>query len=440
MIAVLFVILFSFTLYGRVFDIESGYAAGLSFKNLLLGLSIALIAVSIVSRRIPATFPISVFVPLSIGCAMAGLSIVIISAFSTVSGYSYVSALISLKSKLVDPLLMLAIGYFAVQTPRSAIILFRIFSILIVSGCILTIVDVLNIPDLGLITAREQDGRIEGFIGSAADFSTIVAATLPILVIGTKWERGSAKFMVYLSILVMVASLMLAATRAPILGIIVAWMIYVLLIERNSFVSFLRLFVLAFPVIALVSFLLYQTPYWGIIAERFTTGLTTGNVEEFSSGRSYIWARVFAQMLEQPSSFIIGMGWDVYYQSAGHRFSTHNILIDRFYSLGFLGLVAYLAAYWSALRLLFAQKSVNSEIGSSIRISAGLSLVVLLTSAMFADLPISEFYIYAFVGIALRFTSVSEIFKDKQKMPATDSLDLTSNAVPAFGKARFDRS
>lgn len=418
MLVALFVITFFLTSFGRLFDVESGFATGLSIKNLLFGLSITVIALSIATRRIQASFPLTVFGPLFIGCVMAGLSILIISVFSIYSGYSSIHALINLKNKLVDPLLMLTIGYFSVQTPKSALTLFKIFTLMIVCGCLITIVDVFNIPDLGLISARDEDGRIEGFIGSSEEFSTIVAATLPILMVGIKRNGGYAKLIAYFSLLIMVICLMLAGTRAPIIGLIGAWLVYVIFVERDSFISLLRAFALALTVIVVVSFFLYSTPYWEIIAERFTTGFSSGNITELSSGRSVIWEKIFSQMYNQPSSFIIGMGWDVYFQSIGHRYATHNIFIDRFYSLGLLGLLVYLFAYVSALKLLFKPSSVNSDFGNSIRISAGLSLIVLLIDAMFADLEISEFYIYAFVGMGLRVTFLKEIQYNNAPKPS----------------------
>lgn len=408
MIVALFAITFFFTAFGKVFGLDGNFATGLSIKNLLFALSGAAILFSIATRRIPAYLPLSVFAPLWIGFTLAGLWILVISFFSVYSGYSYVNAIISLKNKLLDPLIMLTIGYFAAQTPRSATRLFRLFTFMIVSGCVLTIVDVFNIPDLGLITNRGGDGRVEGFIGSAAEFSTVVAATLPILMIGIKWHRGYSKLLLYFSIIMLLSCLLLAATRAPIVGLFVAWLIHSMFVERRFSTSPLRAVSIIVPALAVVSFALYFTPYSEIISDRFTTGLSTGNVDVLSSGRSSIWEGVYTQMVNQPSSFLIGMGWDVYFQSVGHRFATHSIFIDRFFSLGCLGIFVYLFAYWSALRLLFASSTRNSDFSDSIRVSAGLSLVVLLTSALFADLEIAESFIYAFVGIGLRCSIFSE--------------------------------
>lgn len=407
MLVALFVITLSVSMFGRLFNVDAALPTGLSLKNIFLFLSLAAIVMSIALRRIPANFPLSVFVPLWIGCAMAGSSIVIISVFSIYNGYSSIHALVALKSKLVDPLLMLTIGYYSVQTPRAAIALFRLLTLMTIGGCFVTLIDVLNIPDLGVITQRE-DGRVEGFIGSSEEFATIVAATLPILIVGTNWNSGYSKLLLYVSILLMVSCLMLAATRAPLVGLIGAWLFYVIFLERKSFVSFLRGLLLFVPTIAVLTFLLSFTPFWGLITDRFTTGFATGNIEEVSSGRTFIWGGIFSQMLNQPSSFIIGMGWDVYFQSVGHRFSTHSIFIDRFYSLGLFGLIAYLSAYLSALRLLFKSTPMNSNFSDSLRISAGLCLVVLLIDSMFADLEVAEFVIFAFIGIGLRCTSFSE--------------------------------
>lgn len=439
MLVALLLITFIATLFGRIIDVDASFATGLSIKNFLLALSLAAIFLSIATRRIPATLPLSVFGSLWFGCVIACLSIFLISVFSIYSGYSSVDAIISLKSKLVDPLLMLTIGYYSVQTPTAAIKLYRILTIVVVAGCVLTIIDVFNIPDLGLITAREKDGRIQGFIGSAEEFSTIVAATLPILILGTKWTSGFSKLFVYFSILVMITCLLLAATRAPIVALTGAWLLYALFVARDGPMSHLSVVAIFVPAIAVVLFFLSYTPYWGLITERFSTGLSSANVYQLSSGRSVIWGEIFAQMLKQPSSFIIGMGWDVYFQSAGHRFSTHNIIIDRFYSLGLFGLIAYLIAYWSALRFLFWSSPTNSGINYSLCTSAGFSLLVLLISAMFADLEVSEFFIYAFVGIGLRVASFTILDLDTLPGQSSSQGKPSPKISRDFGNASINR-
>lgn len=407
MIVTFFVTTVFLALFGRIFGFDVGFSTGLSIINLFLGLSVAAIVASIASRSIHGFFPLSVFGPLWFGCGMAALSIIVIAVFSIYSGYSTVDAVVSLKNKLLDQILILTIGFFSIQSLRSGTILLRVLSMMVVSGCVLTIVDIFNIPDLGLITQRE-DGRVQGFIGSAEEFSTIVAATLPVLIVGLNWNSGYSKLLLYFSILVMVICLMLAATRGPIVGLIGAWLVYQLFLKRTNLMSLARSVTFFVPALAVVCLAIYYTPYWEIVTERFGTGLTTKNIEDISSGRSFIWQDIFMQMLQQPSSFIIGMGWDVYYQSVGIRFSAHNIFIDRFYALGFFGLVAYLFAYSSAIRLLFTPSPMNCDLGDSLRISAGLSLVVLLISAMFADVEEAEFVVYAFVGIGLRLSMLVE--------------------------------
>lgn len=405
MTLILFTITFAVGLYGRMLGLDGGLAVGLSLKNLLLGLCIVSIIASLAIRQYKFDPPIGVFGPLLVALLFAAISIWIISTFTPYPHYSVSEASIKLKNKLVDPLLMFAIGYFATHTTRSAIILIRTLVVLVAAGCALTVVDVFNVPDLGLITAREEDGRIQGFIGSAAEFSTIVAACIPILLFGTGWTKGPLRILVAVFALLMIACLILAATRAPFIALLASWFVYAWLRKPESSASVISGAFLFLASIALLTFSLQFTPFWDVVSARFLTGVSSGNLDEISSGRSVIWANVVAEMWERPSSIITGMGWDVYFQAVGHRYATHNIFLDRFYSLGLIGLILYVSAYWTALRLLLETRDLAEAPAARLRFASGLALVVFLISALFADLEIAEFFVYAFAGIGLRFSS-----------------------------------
>lgn len=408
------------TLYGRTLGIDGGIATGLSIKNLFIGLCLASIVVSLAMRAYQFDLPLSVFAPFGLALLYALASIGLISFFSLRSNYSEIDALISLKSKLVDPLLMLLIGYFAVQTIKNASGFLIFYAMMITAGCALTIIDVFNIPDLGLITASAEDGRIQGFIGSAGEFATIVACTIPILLYGISWNTAAGRIVCGVSFLLMLTCLLLAATRAPFIGLIGAWLVYLALRSHNPFFVFIRGAVVFIPVILLVVSALQLTPVWSVISDRFLTGTSSGSLFELSSGRTAIWMNILLDMWKYPHSFIIGMGWDVYFQAIGHRYATHNIFLDRFYALGLIGILWFSLAYLKTFRLLFYRAKEQTATVDRIRFSAGLALVVFLISAMFADLEVAEFFTYAIVGLGLRCISLRDINKSDTATAASN--------------------
>lgn len=396
-------------LYGRVLGIDGGPVTGLSIKNLLLGLCICTVLFSLSTRRIRFQMPAMIFVPIFLTFFMALASVVLISTFELRSPFSVASAAISLKTKIADPLIIMVVSYFAIQTAKAAVTVFKVFLIMIAFGCAITIIDIFDIPDLGLISTREDDGRVQGFFGNAAEFATVVAATLPLVIYGLSWKKRWIGFFGFLSVLVMLTCIFLAATRAPLLGLAIALVVFLLFASPHKRgLTILQAASLLLPATAITIIALQFTPYWEMIAGRFLTGTSSGDVVEFSSGRTIIWANVIQQMLQNPSSIIHGMGWDVYFQSIGHRYSTHNILLDRFYSLGILGVLMYVIAYWFALKSLLTPRDFNNSEADRFRLAAGLSLVVFIVASFFADLELAEFFVLSLVGIGLRLASIQD--------------------------------
>lgn len=404
MTAALLIFTVFITLYARIFGLEGGLATGLSIKNLSMGLCIASIGISLSLRKEKIAVPTAVFGTLFLATMIAAASIMLVSLFSPRSTYSEALAIISLKAKLIDPLLMLLIGYFSVQSEQVAVNILRLYAGMISVACALTIIDFFDIPDLGIITVRAEDGRVEGFIGSAAESAAIVAASLPILFYGTGYITVQGRFILYVSAALMVTCVVIAATRAPVLGLICALLIYASIATKEKYADIKTASVIFLATVVFLLFALASTPYWSILEDRFLTGLASGNMFEITSGRTLIWSKALEEMWEHPESILIGKGWDVYYQSIGQRYATHNIFLDRFYSLGIFGLLIYVIAYWQCFRILLIRNTVTSSSAPPIGLASGLSLVVLLVSAMFADLEIAEFYVYAIVGVGLRYS------------------------------------
>lgn len=401
MSGMLLVITFILLFFSRALEIEGSNITGLSVKNLLLVCCVLSIIVDLTVRRYKFELPSGVFGPLAFGIAIAGFSIWVIITFGLKDGFQPTHALVSLKTKLADPFVMLLIAYFVAANSKSPITILRTLVFTVFIGSVLTIVDIFDIPDLGLVTVREEDGRVQGVIGSAPEFATIVAATIPIVFQVTAHENIASRFGIFAVVLVMVFALILCATRAPVVGLLGACVLYLLLNTQNRLTALVAGGALFAVVTISAAFLLYFTPLWEMVSDRFMTGVSTGNLSELSSGRTDIWSNVINDMWSRPSSFLYGMGWDTYYQSAGHRYATHNIFLDRFYSLGAIGLCLYVFVYARILRSLLSFRGAMQTREGRLLFSLGIAFAVFLISASFADLEIAEFFIFALVGLGL---------------------------------------
>lgn len=413
MIFALLVCIWVVTLFGRVLGIEGGVTTGLSLKNVLLMLSIFSVIATLPFNRDRLKFPWAVYGSYTLVAIMAAVSITMLSIFLQKEGYSVNAAIVSFKIKLVDPLLMLIIGYFACKSIESAKRLLTIFSMIVVAGCTLTVIDAFGVFNIDGITIREEDGRAEGFVGSAAEFSTIVAATIPIVIFGSLWSNEYRRFFVAFSLILLLTSMLLAATRAPFLGLLICWVIFLFYLSRKSLTSVVGSFTIFASVIMLLFTAVGFSSFGDLIIDRALTGVTSGSINELSSGRATIWKKIIYEMWSQPKTIVIGMGWDVYFQNLG-RYATHNVFLDRFYSLGIFGLSASLIAYWYTIKYLLQEPVIKDTPNISLSNAAGLSFVVLAVSAMFADLNLTEFFIYSIAGIGLRCLQLSYDVGSKQ--------------------------
>ncbi|MCH8188193.1 MAG: hypothetical protein IIB66_05735 [Proteobacteria bacterium] len=79
---------------------------------------------------------------------------------------------------LFEHLLVLLIFFYGTDNTRDTVWLFRSIVWLVIVGNVITVVDVFNIPDLGLISERE-DGRVGGTFGSSNEYGVFLALFLP---------------------------------------------------------------------------------------------------------------------------------------------------------------------------------------------------------------------------------------------------------------------
>jgi hypothetical protein len=88
--------------------------------------------------------------------------------------------------------------------------------------------------------------------------------------------------------------------------------------------------------------------YGGLLTERVFGDTSNIDATEASSGRTEIWANMFATMFEQPLTFFTGFGWNVYW-SFPFRFSPHNHYFALWFNLGLIGLVSGTYLIFSAI-------------------------------------------------------------------------------------------
>jgi O-antigen ligase len=109
-------------------------------------------------------------------------------------------------------------------------------------------------------------------------------------------------------------------------------------------------------------------------------------------------------MLENPTSFVTGYGWQAY-ENANFRYATHNRYLNLLYNLGLVGLFLFLLTAANMLKhLRHAIASADNETRPFlIAVIFGLSAV--LVSMLTGDIFNPWIFIWAFCGVAMRIAA-----------------------------------
>ena len=400
----LLLLLFIGTAGSRALGLDLGLAPGISIKNVMLyavATSIAIESAMHHNRRIEL---LPVILPFALLIAYALLTWIYTILFLDNPYYFPRPTLIRLKTKLVDQFLMMLVFFYGLVSWKEAFWLLKALIWVIVLGCFVTVIDTFDVPDLGVISTRDTDGRVEGFIGSAQDFGGLLAFALP-LVIALWWTEIGVKRLIALSgVGLVLISIMLSTSRGAILGIVAGGIMAAVFLRR--YISGQVLMRATFAVVAftlVATLFVFSTDFGYLLEERMTRGVTTGNIETLSSGRTAIWSAAIGEMAERPLSFITGLGWEAYFQTIGHRYATHSVYLDRFYNLGLIGLTLFTYSFAGAAAI--ARRglaTVATERAPPFLMATVIGIAAFMIAMAFSDIHGAALYVWAIMGVALR--------------------------------------
>jgi O-antigen ligase len=399
----LLLVLFVGTMSGQALGFDTGLGPGLSVKNAMLYATFTAIAIQSAIQRNRRVELLPVLLPYVLLIMYAGMSWFFTVVFLENPFYQPLLTLIRLKAKLIDQFLILLVFFFGLVTTKDALWLAKALCWVIAAGCLVTVVDTFNIPDLGIITVRSFDGRVEGIIGSAQDFGGLCAFFLPAMValwfVEQRWRRSLA----LLAIAVTVISLLLSVSRGAMVGLVCGLLFSLFALRRHiSGVMLTRAAVVFLVLAAVAVIVVLSTEYGSLLQDRLTTGMSTGDLESVSSGRTRIWAGAVRQMADDPFSFIIGMGWEAYFQTAGDRYATHSVYLDRLYNLGIIGLSLFVLMFANAILTLRRSLAYASSADSPFIIAAIVGTAAFMISMAFSNTENAGMYNWAFIALALR--------------------------------------
>jgi O-antigen ligase len=404
----LFVILLSDIMFGLGLSL----APGLSLKNAMLYILFsALVLEFLLSNRdsLRETWPLHGGWALLVFYAFfTWLTIVLLGLHR---GYEAVGSFIILKSQLADLFLFLLVYLYGPKDTQSTIKILRVLIALLVFINVVTIIDYLNIPDLGIIGER-HDGRVTGPVQGVNAYGLVLIFLIPVTAGLMLASTGLSRLVFAVGSVMAVVLLGLTVSRGSWVGLIVGGVLAMYFVRdhvRRDVIFKGAIVVLLILAITAVS-LAVINPEGFLSKFSFSSGADLNSV---SSGRVDVWRRVLTKMSYWPMSFITGYGWNGYRTLIGIYGDPHNTYLLYWFNLGLIGLSMYLYIVIWTIR--YAVTSLNL-------ISVGLKPLVIGFIIGFTAIHIGMFFSVMYTASlfiwALVATVLRVIADDRSRMRA----------------------
>jgi len=372
-----------------------GVGPGLSAKNLFLYLLIILISIRATTNPAGLRFvDLNIHVPFLVLIVYAAATWGVASTFNP--AYDTMKGAMTLKNQLVDYYLFWFAFCYGVEKKEDFLKLMR--SIVAIMMCIsaFTLIDFLNIPDLGIVGTYK--GRLEGPFGSANQYGALQAFLLPLSIVMTPADGGVLRRLSWrIGTLIIAALLIATGSRGAYVATIVGAVLGVIFLRRwIDMKAALRAtgiaFLAGFLLLALFAIFNFE-----FLLERFGK-TTSGNIYSASSGRIEIWTAALSVMVEWPLSYLFGYGWNAY-DLSGIWKSAHNEYLDKLFELGTIGLTLFmivLAAVPVSVRRILDDTSDDDR---RMLIGFVFSMLIVLVDIFFVSLPDTWPVIWAVAGL-----------------------------------------
>lgn len=284
----------------------------------------------------------------------------------------------------------------------------------IVSGVLLTAAIVAVIVSTGATLSQLQNVRdLLGVIGrhNTEAAAILLGAVAPALFMREQVKHRLARFMLLVSVGVMVTGLALTMSRGAFAGLLVVLAIYVWRLRRPGlWVGVLALSVAGF---AFMPDAVRERLLLGLEGGGSVSAQVAGSVsnDQLTQGRAWIWRQVAPEVLNSP---LIGRGmmstqWS-YAARSGIYYSNHphNLFLELLMDAGILGAIP-VVLFWRYLWRLFRKLGCDERVPAVMRgyfIGAATSLLGMVPYALSNGhwFPsIDQFYIWIGIGLAVGY-------------------------------------
>lgn len=329
----------------------------------------------------------------------ATFSWLVITLLGIHRGYDALGGFIALKGRLVDLFLFLLVYLYGPRDIKGTINLLRWLIVIFVFVNVITLVDVFNIPNLGIIEDR-TDGRLTGPVNEVNQYGAILIFIIPITAGLALASKGALKLTLGVGTLVAFVLLGLTVSRGSYFGLMAGGIVALYLVRdhvRKD--SIVRGFLAIMVVVALAAAaILYLNPE-GFMAKFDVADATLYGA---SSGRTFFWRQALTMMSTWPYSFVTGLGWDAYTVLFRGYGDPHNTYLLYWFNIGIPGLGLYLfIATWVVRYAVNCLDTVSKDI-KPIVIGFVIGFLALHVALFFVSVFTPWLFIWAIAGTILR--------------------------------------
>ena len=415
MTRVLLSLLFFVMLGAILLSLDLSLAPGLSVKNAFLYLILLGIIVDTALRHNRDIELLSVSVPLALCIIYAIFTWVMILVLIDYPRYDLVRSFVNLKSNLGDHLVVFLVFFYGVLHAQDARSLMKTMLWIVMLANLISVMDALNMPDLALISERE-DGRVSGPMGESNQYAAYLALFMPPALGLALIETGFRRFLAYTGFVVSVLAFLMTVSRGGMVGIAGGCVIAAIYLRK--YIS-ARTYMIAgagllgLLVVSIAG--LYLAGFGDLFYDRFI-GLTQTGAYDVSSGRTFIWQTALRKMMENPVTLILGYGWDTYVYFPEFNLAPHNSYLKIFFELGFIGLSLVLLALVSIVRTARQGVRYASSEDATMLMTFTIGFLCLMVAVFFVDLTVPWLFVWAFAGASMRL-AVSQVKAHAKKQP-----------------------
>lgn len=397
---ILLISLFSILLADVMLGLGLSIIPGLSLKNAMLYLLFsALILEFVLTDRDPLreTWPLhGAWALLVMYATFTWLAIVLLGLHR---GYHGLTSFITLKSQLADLLLFLLVYLYGPRDALKSVKVLQWLIILLVLVNAVTIIDFLNIPDLGIITDR-SDGRLTGPVREVNQYGAVLIFLIPLTVGLTFGSSGALKLLYAGGAGMAVVLLGLTVSRGSYVGLVVGAMIALYLARHHvRKQSIVKGGIVAIVVIALAALSVAIVNPEGFLDKFSFSELNMNNI---SSGRLDVWRRLLTKMSYWPVSFLTGYGWNSYRVLIGIYGDPHNTYLLYWFNLGLIGLGLYVFIVLWIVRYVIKSLNYISEELKPLVIGFATGFISIHVAIFFVAIYTPWLFIWALAGTTLR--------------------------------------